>query len=171
MNKLLMAALAASVMSIASAATAAEVEDSRIDDTIIAEIDADFDTDLTHVDYTDDSLDVSGNDLLSNNRTITATSTDVDLEVDRSVTRVSHDTNIRADIDVRDNDGFNDISMRTDDVTAVNVGNTIAAYAYVPDNTPFASHQNDFGELHKISVSAVGAMAGPSISVGRAVER
>lgn len=174
MNKLLIAALAASAMSMATAAYAdPEVEESLLNRSIVGDVDAT----LTEVDYRDRSLDVTGNDLLSrndvlsNNKTYTRNSSEFDLKVDDSFNRVSHDTAIKANLTNIGNEGFNNITQNSGDSVAVSLNRTTAVYNYQPDNARYASHQNDFSDLHKVSVSAVGAVAGATVSIGRTDER
>ena len=175
MKKLLIAALTASAVTVSGAAFALDDIDIEIDESFnrivdVTEVDVTHvETDITSIDYEDESLNINGNDLFSHNVDYTSVrSTEVEVEdsfneYDVSLTSVRNDL----EIDVRDNDGFNDIRMSTDDNVAVTVGDTAAVYSYRPDNASFASRQNDFGDLHSVSVTAVGSMSGPSISVGR----
>jgi len=177
MKKLMIAAVAACAVSVSGAAFALDDVNVEIDEsfnriTDITSVDVtDVHTDITNVDYEDESLNVNGNDLFSNNVDYTSLrSTEVEVEdsfneYDVSLTSVRNSV----DVNLRDNDGFNDIRMRTEDNIAVTIGDTTAVYSYRPDNASRSDLQNDFGDLHSVSVTAVGSMSGPSISVGRSI--
>src|SRR5690606_6235651 len=116
MKKLLIAALAASTMSVSGAAWA------------FNDVDVDI-VDITRVNYFDDSLDVNGNDLFSHNTSIddsfnsfTRNESEFEIEVEDSFNTSTRSTVVTS-IDVIDNDGFNEVRQYTGDSTAVHFGN------------------------------------------------